>query len=134
WINAMQLGMTESQVQTTILESDEFYQHVGMLFSGGPSNSSYVLGLYSAVLGRTPTSGELNSWTMALASQSRSIVATAFVNSQEFRSDVIRGYYMSILHRSTSPAAAEVNGWAISGLDFSDIRIAFETSAEFMQH
>jgi hypothetical protein len=133
WVGAMQQGMTEEQVQGWILESDEFYQRAGSLDSSLSGDSSYIQALYSLVLGRMPSSGELNGWAAALATMPRSAVVSGFVSSQEFRSDVITGYYFSILHRTSAPSAAEVSGWALSGFGFTDIRIMFESSAEFMQ-
>ena len=132
WVNAMQAGMTETQVQAAILGSDEFYKRAGMLNPNMSANAAYIQNLYSVVLARSPASGELASWLSALATQPRSAIAAAFVGSQEYRSDVIRSYYTAILHRSTSPSAAEVGGWAMSGMSLIDIRITFDTSQEFM--
>jgi uncharacterized protein YkwD len=131
WVGAMQQGMTEEQVQTAILGSNEFFLRAGLLNSAGTGNTSYVEALYSSVLGRAPSPAELTMWTTALATESQSAVAAAFVGSQEYRCDLIAGYYTSILHRT--PSSAEVSTWALSTLGATDIRIAFDCSTEFMQ-
>jgi hypothetical protein len=56
-------------------------------------------------------------------------VALEFLQSQEFRGDVVQGNFDTLLHRS--PSAVEVNNWVMSGLDASQIRLGFESSLEF---
>jgi uncharacterized protein YkwD len=131
WIIGMQRGMTEAQAQTLILGSDECLRHLGSLSTTGISNTTYVNSLYSLLLNRAPSTGEFNAWTAALAAIPRSAMAQAVIASLEYRSDVIAVYYNTILHRNAS--AAELTGWAISGLGFVDIRIDLESSPEFIQ-
>jgi hypothetical protein len=132
WIVAMQQGMTEEQVQTAILASDEFFERSQLLSATVNRNSAYLQSLYSLLLDRTPTNTELADWLAAISTQSRSAIVAEFIYSTEYRSIIISQYYAAILHRAAA-SPIEVGGWAISGASLFDIRVAFETSAEFMQ-
>jgi hypothetical protein len=132
WVAAMQQGMTEAQVQSTILASDEFYNRAAAMNSSSTASSAYAQALYSLLLSRTPSASELANWVAAIPTQTRAWVASAFVNSIEYRSDTILSYYMNILHRQTSASMMELSAWANSGLSLVDIRVGFETSSEFM--
>jgi hypothetical protein len=132
WVGAMQQGMSEAQVQSTILGSDEFYNRAAVSNSGSAASSAYAQALYSLLLGRAPSAAELANWVATMPSQTRTNVASAFVNSMEYRSDVVLTYYMNILHRQTSPSMTELSAWANSGMSLVDIRVGFETSPEFM--
>jgi hypothetical protein len=133
WVAAMEHGMTGEQVQSAILGSDEFYRHAGSLNPGQNGNASYVISVYSLLLNRAPSASDLTNWVSVIATLPRESVADILIASPEYRKDVISGYYSTILHRSTAPSQTEVNAWALSGLDLTDIQIAFESSAEFIQ-
>ena len=61
----------------------------------------------------------------------RAAVVTAFVNSFEFRSGVVRQYYGSLLHRPAPVSAAEVALWANSPLDILGMKAAFASTGDF---
>jgi hypothetical protein len=90
------------------------------LLQGGPlTNEGFVTQLYRDVLQREPDQGGLSAWTAMLnsgqgqdskAQQSmRSEVAHAFLNSVEYRMDVVQGFYNTSLHRAADPAG--LNAW-----------------------
>jgi hypothetical protein len=90
------------------------------LLQGGPlTNEGFVTQLYRDVLNREPDQGGLSAWTAMLNSghgqdsrpqqDSRAQVAQAFLNSVEFHTDVVQGFYNTLLHRAADPAG--VNAW-----------------------
>ena len=90
------------------------------LLQGGPlTNEGFVTQLYRDVLKREPDQGGLTAWTGMLKSGQgqdskaqqalRAEVAQAFVNSAEYRMDVVQGFYNTLLHRAADPAG--LNAW-----------------------
>ena len=90
------------------------------LLQGGPlTNAGFVTQLYRDALKREPDQGGLTAWTGMLNSghsqdskgqqASRAQVAQAFVNSVEYRMDVVQGLYDTLLHRAADPTG--LNTW-----------------------
>jgi streptogramin lyase len=131
WLSAFQAGATEEQVLGALLASQEFFNFANRLISAGTPNERFVSAVYVLLLNRTPTSGEVQGWVGQLPVLGQQGIANNFLNSAEYRGDIIQGYYSTLLHRSSAPSAAEVNGWVVSGMDLERIRIGFETSLEF---
>ena len=76
------------------------------LLQGGPlTNEGFVTQLYRDVLKREPDQGGLAAWSAPLDSDqaSRAQVAQGFVNSAEYHTDVVQGFYNSLLHRAADP-------------------------------
>lgn len=69
----------------------------------------YVSNLYTTVLGRSPggaSDSEIMYWVNQLAAgTTRTQVATAFVNSSEYDSNLVNGYFQQYLGRSADPTA-----------------------------
>jgi hypothetical protein len=126
-------SQTQEQVLSGILGSTEFFNDAqNMGFGGtGPTaaDQNFVIALYQDLLGRTPSQTEVNNQVAALQQMTPQQLALSFLQSTEYRTDVVEGYYTSLLHRSGS--AAEVAGWVNSALDLRTIRMDFEDSAEF---
>jgi hypothetical protein len=131
WVSLLEQGVTEETVLDGILGSQEFLSRQARLFPTASPNQAFVEGLYSALLQRLPSPGEVNSWLALLPTSGRGAVAEAFLLSSEFRSDVVASYYADLLHRPSAPAPSEVNGWVNSGMSLLDICVAFESSTEF---
>jgi hypothetical protein len=96
-----------------------------------PSNDRFVTQLFVDLLGRVPTSGEVATFS-ALAATSRTTAATAVLNSSEYRSALVTGFYNSFLHRT--PTAAEVSFWLpafVSGLTDEQVEAQILGSAEY---
>jgi hypothetical protein len=75
-----------------------------------PDAAAYVTGLYFDLLHRQPGAAELSAWSTGLQDgMPRSQVASAFINSSEFRTSEILSFYRSILHRE--PEIGALNGW-----------------------
>jgi hypothetical protein len=95
------------------------------LLQGGPlTNEGFVTQLYRDVLKREPDQGGLTAWSGLLDSAQapgresrapsgpdmRAQVAQAFVNSVEYRVDVVQNSYNTLLHRAADPSG--LNGWS----------------------
>jgi trimeric autotransporter adhesin len=104
WVSSLQHGGTLEQVAEGLVSSPEYFS------AHGSTNQGYVLGLYQDVLNRTPTAGEVNEWVTLLNSgTSRSTVATFFLTSAEYRTDLIDADYATFLLRS--PDAGGLATW-----------------------
>jgi uncharacterized protein YkwD len=131
WVTSLLNGASEEDVLTAILSSQEFYDRASRLSSSGTGDQRYVTALYSLVLGRQGSPNEAADWLAPLASVGRSAVASAFLRSGEYRTDLIVADYSVVLHRQSAPSATEVATWQASGLDTTNLRVAFEVSGEF---
>jgi parallel beta-helix repeat protein len=160
WIQALQSGMTEEQVVTSIVSSTEFYYRGNALVNSGTPDQRYVVALYRLVLGRQtdPPASEIAGWVSALPSMGRAGLAQALLGTAEFRQRVVTALYFAdptlistgaypsipvqwvggtlpdLLHRSTAPAMSAVNGWVNSGLDVLSIEAALAASDEFFSN
>jgi hypothetical protein len=95
WVSFLQAGGTFEEVAEGLTSSQEYY-----VLQGG-TNQGFVTGLYQEVLERTPSNAEIAGWEVALDDgASRLQVATAFLTSQEYRTDLIEADYMTFLLRS----------------------------------
>ena len=98
------------------------------------------------LLGRTASAADVNGWTSSLPTLGRTGVAMSFLQSLEFRGNVIRTLYSGnttlpptsfiglvpdLLHLSAQPATAEVAGWANTKLDILSLEVAFASSDEY---
>jgi streptogramin lyase len=131
YVSLFQAGASDEQVLAQILSSDEFFNQANSLVNTGTPNERFVTALYLLLLNRSPSSSEIQSSMAQLPGLGRQGLAATFLSSAEFRSNIIRGYYATLLHRSAPPAQSEVNSWVFSNLDLKRIRIGFEFSVEF---
>jgi hypothetical protein len=134
WVNSLEHGATQEQVMAGILSSSEFATHANTLIGGTNHDANLVQALYQLLLNRTGSASEVNGWVNALPAAGPGGVATAFLTSMEYRTDVVTGFYSSLLDRTTTPSAAEVAAWVNSGMDVLGIDVAFASSSEFVQH
>jgi len=67
-------------------------------------NQAFICQVYEVLLVRAPDAGGLTTWTTALAGgTSRSTVAYDIATSNEYRTDIVEGYYQHYLHRAADP-------------------------------
>ncbi len=129
WVNAMQHGATDTQVQAAFLSSPEYLAHAGA------GNKAYVDALYQSLLGRSADAGGEAYWMGLLASgTSQSAVALGMANSQEHEGQVLQGYYKNYLGRSGN--GSEVGYWINafeSGLTNAQIAASFLSSQAYFQ-
>lgn len=78
--------------------------------SATPSNARFVAQLYADLLGRTTDAGAAVFVTaLDLHASTRQITAQAILNSTEYRTGLLNGWYQLYLHRN--PSAAEISFW-----------------------
>jgi hypothetical protein len=129
--SSLLLNETQEQVLGLLLSSDEFYGRAQALAATGTPNQRFVQALYQLLLNRVPTATELGEGVNGLATLGRNGVALAILQGQEYRTIVVSGFYLNLLHR---PADSAVGGWPGSNLDLGTIRRLFESSSEFFSN
>jgi hypothetical protein len=130
WVRQLLNGASEERVLSQILGSQEFFQRAQTLVSSGTPQERFVQALYLLVLNRTPAQSEIEGHVAELNSgASPARVALNFLDSPEFRTDLVVEYYGTLLHRTAT--ASEISGWVGSRLDAFEIRIGFESSPEY---
>ena len=83
FVNVLQHGGTVEQVISAMVASPEY-----STLTGG-TDAGFVQSLYSKLLGRVASPGEVAGWVSVVPSLGRSGVANAFLRSGEFRFDVV---------------------------------------------
>lgn len=99
-----------------------------------PSVTTFVTHLYQDVLGRQPDAGGYAFWVnrLNLGMDTQAGASTAFMTCPEYRTNVIRSFYLNILGRNSS--TSEVNSTLNlfqQGWSQDDIRGLFFGSQEF---
>ncbi len=104
WVAYLQAGHTLEQVAEGIVSSPEYFQ------MHGGTNQDYVVALYNDVLGRVPSTAEVNTLVAAMAEGATPLdVATGFFNSTEYRTNLVDADYETYLGRP--PETAGLAGW-----------------------
>jgi hypothetical protein len=146
WVGLLQATHNDELVQSGILSSAEFFNRAQGMGFGGTPEQNYVQALSHVLLGRSGSPAEVAAWVGGLPGMGlpggylpggfgllpvleRQEAALGFLDSLEYRTDAIEGYYNALLHRPAD--AMGLNGWVNSGLDLLSVRIGFESSAEF---
>jgi hypothetical protein len=125
-------GMTEELVLCQILSSPEFYNRAQTLVSAPTADQSYVQALYLVLLHRTASAAEVAGWTTVMWQGGRQAVAMGFLQSPEFRTYQLEGYYDALLRRPGDSGG--LHNWVMSSLDLSTVCIDFESSSEFFNN
>lgn len=113
-------GATDQQIIKLILNSPAFKTAVG---ATSPSdNDLLVVGLYTNLLNRPPTSEETTHWTDQLDSGTRlSTMIDCLMMSQEYKQDVVENYYTIYLGRT--PDQNEITTWTRSNSSAASQRL-----------
>jgi hypothetical protein len=99
WLSQMGRGLHIEQMQAGFAGSQEFY------VQAGGTDRQWVAKLYQNVLGRTPAVSEIDYWEGRIRSgTSRYDVARGFLYSTEHLTEVVNGYYVTLLRRSIDPS------------------------------
>lgn len=128
WVEQLVAGASEEQVLTSLLSSVEYRSRAARANGGG--DAGFVRGLYRQLLGRDGSASEVAAWVSRLPALGAVGVVASFVRSVEYRSWQVKAGYTRLLRRSAN--ANEAQSWAASPLDLTGLRIALETSAEFI--
>ena len=113
WLSVMAAGASDEQVLGAIVGSNEYY-----VVNGGTSES-FIRAIYRDILHRTtpPSRPEIDFWIATLAAstrgaaQARADVVVGFAVSDEYRGQLINGWYQAFLGRPAS--ADEINNWLL---------------------
>jgi hypothetical protein len=132
WVQQLLQGQSEENVLSSILASPEFSNRANTMTDSGTSDAKFIQGLYNVLLSRVANSDELQGWLNTLPKAGHQAVATAFLHSQEFRTDLITALYSNLLNRDSDQPGLQ--SWALSNSDLTHLRQAFESSQEFFNH
>jgi hypothetical protein len=86
-------------------DSRDFISYLNFPNIGGSldANRNYIISLFHQILGRSPTAGELTTFTNLLLSQGRLDVVTTLERSQEGRTHLVDGWFLQYLGRPANP-------------------------------
>jgi hypothetical protein len=129
WVQSLLVGSSEEAVLGGILSSPEFYNRAQSLVGVGSPDERFVQALYVVLLNRLPPASEAAGWAHALPRLGRTDVVHGFLHSDEFRTNLVDSYYISLLHRSSDPLG-ELRSLSM-GYDSANLRLKFESSPEF---
>ena len=115
---------------SSLLGSVEFASRANSMFTTGTANERLVRALYAVLLNRSASAVEVSDWQSVLPLLGGSGMALGFLTSQEFRIDMVSGFYTGLLNRNAD--LTSLIGWVNSNLDLTSIRAAIESSPEFL--
>jgi hypothetical protein len=102
FVNLLLSGATEADVARMMIDSGEYQ-------AAHPDNTSFVMGLYADILGRSPAPAETSAWLAVLqGGMNRDAVARAFLTSQETYTLILNNDYLHYLHRTPDSAGEQV--------------------------
>jgi hypothetical protein len=127
FVNFLQSGGTLEAAITLLVTSPEYRLLYG-------SDAAFVQSLYHQLLERTASNAEVSNWLATLPTLGRGGVASAILNSAEYRGLVVRHFYVQLLKRSFLPTQSEVTAWVNSGLDLLSLTVAFSGNSEFQNN
>jgi hypothetical protein len=140
FVSFLQQGGTVEQAIVMMVTSPEY-----STLTGG-TDTGFISGLYTQLLGRNVSPAELAGWLALLPSLGRAGVATMLVQSAEFRTDMVQEMFgftyaladsvvstiPDLLHRGTAPPTAEINAWVNTGADLLTLRASLAATPEFI--
>jgi hypothetical protein len=104
WLSFLQAGGTLEGVAALLTASQEYFVMQGGTnqgFLAGVPNAGRSSGLYEEVLNRPGSNAEVAGWETVLDNgASRLDVSTAFLTSQEYRTNLVQADYMTFLQRA----------------------------------
>jgi hypothetical protein len=129
FVNELLAGQTEEQVLSQILGSSEFVSHAQTLVTTGTVQQRFAQALYQLLLNRSASPGELSNAIVAIGRLGQQGFALSILQSQEFRTYQVEGYYNALLHRPSDSTG--LNGFVSSAEDMSSVRASIEGTSEF---
>jgi hypothetical protein len=132
WIGVFAQGATEEQVEASILGSQEFAGLAQNMVGGTDPNLNIVQAWYQLLLNRTADNNTLSYWWNFLQSNSLATAAQNILQSQEFHTLAISGFYLSFLGRGIDDVSRNFwNSPELQVQSLGQIRQAIEDSPEF---
>jgi uncharacterized delta-60 repeat protein len=134
WSNALAMGdpAPEELLLSKFLVTPEFFARAQTMGFAGSANDQFIQALYHVVLNRAGISSEVAGWETFLATSDTRQVALEFLESQEYRGDLIDAYYDVLLHRPADPVG--FNSQFNSDLGYFQLRVGLESSSEFFMN
>ena len=130
WVNLLQQGLTDEQLEAGFIGSDEYIKNHG---GSGPG---WIQGMYGSLLGRAPSAGEVQYWVNNLNNgMAPSQIALGFAASPERESQRVAGDYQQYLGRGAQPA--EIQFWVnvfVNGGRNEQVIAGFLSSQEYFQN
>jgi hypothetical protein len=127
WVNFLANGLSDEQLEADFIGSPEY------IASHGGTGRAWVTGMYQDLLGRTPSSAEVDAWVNLLnGGMAPTQVAYGFAASREREGQRIRADYSAYLGRS--PSQAEVDAWValfVQGYSNENVIAGFVASEEY---
>jgi Periplasmic copper-binding protein (NosD)/Domain of unknown function (DUF4214) len=120
WVNFLQHGGTEEQLETLFLTSPEYIGHI---------NVDFVQSLYLNILGRPGSPSELAGWNNNIQSLGLAGIANGFVRSAENRANTVTSYFQTFIHRP--PTNSELTPLVNSAQDLLALEGKVLSSDEF---
>jgi hypothetical protein len=120
FINFLQNGGTEQQMENIFLTSPEYLSHI---------DTDFVQSLYINVLGRTGSASELAFWNNQLQTIGLLGVANGFTGSTENRQNTAIVDYETYLYRA--PRNSEESSLVNSSKDLLEFAVFVESTSEF---
>jgi hypothetical protein len=129
WVQRMQYGLTDEQLEAGFIGSDEYIQNHG---GAGPS---WIQSLYVTLLGRTPAPNEVQYWVDQLHhGVPPTQIALGFTTSQEREAQRVAADYQQYLGRGAS--SSEIQYWVnffLNGGNNEQVIGGFISSQEYFQ-
>ena len=126
WVGALRSGRyTVAQVAASFYASPEYYGRFGPPSDG--TTASWVVDLYSAMLGRAPSSEDVDYWVSQADAHGRSWVAVRLHGSLESRRDRVTALYDHLLGRAPEPDGLDY--WAGRIATTGDLALARQLAA-----
>jgi hypothetical protein len=96
WMPAFTAGLTDVQVEAQIVASPEYYA------LAGSTNSGWINRIFNDALGRSPSAGDISTYSTLLGSNSRMSVGLSILNSTEAANRRVQQYFTRFLRRTPS--------------------------------
>lgn len=126
WVGKLASGDRLETIEAFLIGSEEYFQ------KKGGTVPSYVQGVYNDVLKRNAEPGGLSFWSDFVNNNGRTALANTFINTQEFRTQLVTSWYNTYLHRNVDPGGnAFWTGQLASGATQEQIQARLAGSLEY---
>jgi len=129
WVNQILHGETLEAVLHNSWPRRSSPPSANNLIGGTNPDDNFVRALYLLQLNRSPATNDVNFWVSQVQSLGRQAVALAFLETAEFRTDMIASFYTKFLHRDADDDGLRF--WVRSNLDLLTVEMNILASGEF---
>lgn len=127
WVDRILTGTaTVAQVAAAFYASPEYHGGIG-----GGTDATWVADLFTKLLHRDATTGDVTYWTARIQARGRTIVAREVFGSLESRRDRVTGLYEALLGRAPDVAGRDFWADRLARQDDLALAVHLVTSAEY---